>query len=56
LRILPFRIAAGELYIAGSELPGEEMQNDIRQFSSLEVRFQLVTPTEFEKLAEQYLV
>jgi bacteriophage N4 adsorption protein B len=56
LHILPFRIAAGELYIAGSELPGEEMQNDIRQFSSLEVRFQLVTPTEFEKLAEQYLV
>src|SRR6266699_3230431 len=32
--VLPFRIAAGELYVAGSELPGEEMQNDIRQFSS----------------------
>ena len=54
-RVLPFRISAGELYLAGSELPGDEMQNDIRQFSSLEVRFHLVTPTEFEELAERYL-
>jgi adsorption protein B len=53
--VVPFRIAAGELYVAGSDLPGEEMHKEIRQFSSLEVRFQLVTPTEFEELAEQYL-
>jgi adsorption protein B len=55
-RVLPFRIAAGEIYVAGSDLPGEEMQKDIGRFSSLEIRFQLVTPTEFEELAEQYLV
>jgi len=55
LRVLPFRIAAGELYVAGSELPGEEMQHDLRQFTSLEVRFQLVTPTDFAELAERYL-
>jgi adsorption protein B len=53
--ILPFRIAAGELYVAGSELPVDEMHTAIRQFSSLEVRFQLVTPTEFAELAGQYL-
>ena len=53
--MLPFRIAAGELYVAGSELPGEEMQRDIRRFSSLEMRFQLVTPTEFGALVETYL-
>ena len=35
-RVLPFRIAAGELYVAGSDLPGEEMQSDIRRFSSLD--------------------
>ena len=40
-RILPFRIAAGELYMAGSDLPDEEMQKDIRRFSSLEIRFHL---------------
>jgi hypothetical protein len=55
LRVLPFRIAGGELYVAGSELPGEQMHRDIRHFSSLEIRFHLVTPTEFEELAEAYL-
>jgi bacteriophage N4 adsorption protein B len=52
---IPFRISAGELYIAGSELPDEEMQKEIRLFSSLELRFQLVTPSEFDELARQYL-
>jgi len=51
----PFRISAGELYLAGSELPDEEMQKEIRLFSSLELRFQLVTPSEFDELARQYL-
>jgi adsorption protein B len=55
LRVLPFRIAGGELYVAGSELPGEHMHRGIRHFSSLEIRFHLVTPTEFEELAEAYL-
>jgi adsorption protein B len=54
-RVLPFRIAAGELFIAGAELPGDEMQKDIGRFSSLDIRFQLVTPTDFEELAGQYL-
>lgn len=53
--VLPFRISAGELYLAGCEVPGDEMHSEIRQFSSLDVRFQLVTPTEFEELAERYL-
>jgi bacteriophage N4 adsorption protein B len=53
--VLPFRIAGGELHVAGSELPGAQMHCDIRHFSSLEIRFHLVTPTEFEELAEAYL-
>jgi hypothetical protein len=36
-------------------LPGEQMQRAIRRFSSLELRFHLVTPREFEELAVQYL-
>jgi adsorption protein B len=52
---IPFRISAGELYIAGSEVPDEEMEKEIRLFSSLELRFQLVTPSEFDELARQYL-
>jgi adsorption protein B len=53
--VLPFRVAAGELYVAGTDMPDETMQAEIRQFSSLEIRFHLVTPTEYEELAEQYL-
>jgi hypothetical protein len=31
------------------------MHDDLRKFSSLEIRFHLVTPSEFEELAEEYL-
>jgi adsorption protein B len=54
-RVLPFRIAAGELHVAGAELPVDEMHTEIRRFSSLELHFHLITPTEFEQLAVQYL-
>ena len=54
-RVLPFRIAAGELYLAGPEPPDEEMQQEIRRFSSLEIRFHLVTPAAYDKLAARYL-
>jgi hypothetical protein len=54
-RVLPFRISAGELYMAGSEIPGAEMHSDIRRFSSLEIRFQLVTPSDYAELAARYL-
>jgi hypothetical protein len=54
-RVLPFRIASGELHVAGSEIPDDEMHRDIRRFSSLELRFRLVTPADFEEMALQYL-
>jgi bacteriophage N4 adsorption protein B len=54
-KVLPFKIAGGELYMAGTEVPGEEMHREIRQYISLEIRFHLVTPTEFKELADKYL-
>jgi adsorption protein B len=54
-RVLPFRVAAGELYVAGTDLPDETMQTEIRRFIKLELRFHLVTPTDYEELARQYL-
>jgi adsorption protein B len=54
-RVLPFRIAGGELYLAGPEVPGEELHREIREYSTLEIRFHLVTPVEFEELAATYL-
>jgi adsorption protein B len=53
--VLPFRIAAGKLFVAGSELPSDEMTQELQRCSSLEVRFHLVTPTEFRELAAAYL-
>ncbi len=54
-QVLPFRVAAGELYVAAAEVPSDDMQNEIRRFISLDLRFQLVTRTEYEQLAGQYL-
>jgi hypothetical protein len=54
-RVLPFRIAAGELHIAGTDVPNGEMESAIRRFTSLELRFHLVTPTDYDELARQYL-
>ena len=53
--VLPFRIAGGELYVAGSDVPDEAMHREIREYSSLEIRFHLVTPSEYEELAAMYL-
>jgi adsorption protein B len=50
-RVLPFRVAEGGLYLAGPEPPSTEMSVALRSFTSLEIRFHLVTPTEFENLA-----
>jgi len=54
-KVLPYKVAAGYLFVAGSELPSDAMHDDLRKFSSLEIRFHLVTPTEFEELAQEYL-
>jgi hypothetical protein len=53
--VLPYKVAAGHLFVAGSELPSDEMHRDLRKFSSLELRYHLVTPTELEELTHEYL-
>ena len=54
-QILPFRVVAGHLYVAGTDLPNEQTTDRIQQFCRLEVRFHLVTPEEFRELADEYL-
>ena len=54
-QVLPFKVVAGSLYVAGPEPPTDEMNEELRGFSSMEIRFQLVTPTDFEKLKQEYL-
>jgi bacteriophage N4 adsorption protein B len=53
--VLPYKLVAGHLHVASPEPPTEQMQAELESFSSMEIRFQLVTPTDFEELARQYL-
>jgi adsorption protein B len=53
--VLPFRIMGGELHLATTEVPVEELQEEVRRYTSLELRFQLVTWTDFDDLAARYL-
>ncbi len=50
--VLPFRISLGQLHVATTEIPSDEMARDLARFSTLDVRFRLLRPAEFLRLAE----
>jgi len=54
-KVLPFRIAAGSLFLASPEVPTDELSQVLRGFTRLSLRFHLVTPENFEELAESLL-
>jgi len=54
-RVLPYRIAEGGLYIAGPNLPSPQMHAALHGFTSLEIRFCLATPTDYEKASRALL-
>jgi adsorption protein B len=54
-KVLPFKIDGGQLFVAGPELPTDAMQKDIQRFTSLDVRFQLITPENYKELADTLL-
>jgi hypothetical protein len=43
------------LYVAGPDVPSEEMQDELRRLSRLEVRFRLITPENFRMLEREFL-
>jgi hypothetical protein len=43
------------LFVAGPDLPSAEMTQDLQRISKMEVRFHLVTPTDYAELARAYL-
>lgn len=51
-RVLPFSIKAGALHLATSHVPTDEMTRELRGFTGLNVRFQLVTTQNFEMLLD----
>jgi adsorption protein B len=54
-RVLPFRVAKGSLYLASPDPPTEELEGELRRFTHLEIRFHLVTPTNFRELERTLL-
>jgi bacteriophage N4 adsorption protein B len=54
-RVLPFQVSEGSLLLASPELPTPMMTAAIRSFTSLEIRFHLVTPSEYEYLVNALL-
>jgi hypothetical protein len=53
--VLPFRVAEGRLFVAGPDLPSPEMNAALRTFTTLEIRFHLVTPTDYQVLTQTLL-
>ena len=54
-RVLPYRIASGNMFLASPEVPTDELNRVLRGFTRLTIRFELVTPGDFEKLARALL-
>jgi len=54
-RVLPFRIASGNMYLASPEVPNDELNRTVAGFTRLSLRFQLVTPANFEELTDELL-
>jgi adsorption protein B len=54
-KILPFKVSAGRLFVAGAELPTEDMRRALRKHTALDLQFQLITPTNLHRLADLML-
>lgn len=54
-RVLPFQVVEGALLLASPELPTPELTAAIRYFTALEIRFHLVTPSEYQHLVDALL-
>ena len=54
-KILPYRIAEGNMYLASPEIPTDELSDALRGFTRMTLRFQLVTPANFAELTRALL-
>jgi hypothetical protein len=54
-QVIPVRKQGGELLLAGPEIPPEEAQEALRQYTRLEVRFALIPRSSYEALAREVI-
>ena len=50
-----FRVEFASMFIAATELPTDELRERLRRYTTLDLRFHLVTPSNFEELVEALL-
>jgi adsorption protein B len=53
--LAPFRVSAGALYVAGPEIPTDEMRREIQRSTGLEMRFHFITPSNLRQVFEAVL-
>ena len=46
-KVLPYRIAEGNMFLASPEIPTDELSETLRGFTRMTPRYQLVTPANF---------
>jgi adsorption protein B len=51
-KVQPYRVDMGQLLLATTEVPSDEMVKELAGASALDLRFRLTPPREFEKLVE----
>lgn len=54
-KLVPFKAASGKLHVAGPELPTAEVHRELGKHTSLEIKFQYITPENFVELTEELL-
>jgi hypothetical protein len=54
-RVLPFQVTEGALLLASPALPTPQLTAALRSFTALEIRFHLMTPSEYEHLVNALL-
>ncbi len=50
-KVLPYRIAIGQLHVLTPEVPSDQMAQSLRNLTGLEIRFRLVCPADFDRVA-----
>jgi adsorption protein B len=54
-KVLPYRVAMGQLHLLTSDVPTEIMSRELSNLCGLEIRFRLVQPADLAELSQRYL-
>ena len=54
-KVVPYKIEAGNIFLAGPDVPEPQMQASLQKFTRLEIRFHLVTQSNFLRLEKSLL-